>query len=75
MRATLDIDEDVLTAVKDLARTENRNVGQVLSALARKALAASSTITGVRDGVPVLPSRGEVITLDRVRQIAGREGV
>ena len=39
MRTTLDIDEDVLQAVKELAAATGRTAGQVVSDLARKGLA------------------------------------
>ena len=38
MRTTLSIDDDVLLAVKERARRENRTAGEVLSELARQAL-------------------------------------
>jgi hypothetical protein len=38
MRTTLDIDDDVLLAVKERARREKRSAGRVLSELARAAL-------------------------------------
>jgi hypothetical protein len=38
MRTTLDIDDDILQAVKELARVERKTAGQVLSELARKGL-------------------------------------
>ncbi|TSA13320.1 MAG: hypothetical protein D4R74_09930 [Betaproteobacteria bacterium] len=41
MRTTLDIEEDVLFAAKDLARREKKTVGQVISELARKGLAGA----------------------------------
>lgn len=40
MRTTLSIDDDVLYAVKSLARRQRRSVGEVLSELARQALQA-----------------------------------
>jgi hypothetical protein len=42
MRTTVDIDEDVLAAAKDLARAEGRTMGQVISDLARRALTQPS---------------------------------
>ena len=39
MRTTLDIDDDVLIAVKELARAERLSGGKILSRLARQALA------------------------------------
>ncbi len=40
MRTTLDIDDDILQAAKELARAEKKTAGQVLSELARKGLIA-----------------------------------
>ena len=40
MRTTLDIDEDVLQAAKEIARREKKTTGQVISTLARRALTA-----------------------------------
>jgi hypothetical protein len=42
MRTTLDIDEDVLLAVKNLARREKKTVGQVVSELTRKGLVGAA---------------------------------
>lgn len=38
MRTTLDIDDDVLAAAKELARQERKSTGEVVSELARRAL-------------------------------------
>jgi hypothetical protein len=79
MRTTLDIEDDVLQAAKDLAQREGSTTGRVLSALARHGLrsqtpaAESRPIT--RGGVPLLPSRGEVVTLATVRRLMDQEGV
>ena len=80
MRTTLDIEDDVLQAAKELASRENSTAGRVLSRLARRGLTVpvagkpkSSQTT--RSGVPILPSRGEVVTLDHVWDIMDREGV
>jgi len=56
MRTTLDLDADVLQAVKELGALKRKTAGQILSELARQALApASQPITRVRNGVPLLP--------------------
>jgi hypothetical protein len=47
MRTTLDIDEPVLHAVKELARRDGRTAGAVASDLIRRALSQSAT--GVRE--------------------------
>ena len=39
MRTTLHIDDDIYQAAKRIAEAERRSVGEVLSSLARKALA------------------------------------
>lgn len=56
MKATLDIDEDVLEAAKELAVAQKSTAGRVLSELARKALAPYRVSTR-RHGVPLLPAR------------------
>jgi hypothetical protein len=56
MRTTLDIDDDVLNAVKELAAARRTTAGQVISELARKALRPSGTAR-VRNGVPLLARR------------------
>jgi hypothetical protein len=76
MRTTLEIDDDVLQAAKELAAKQSSTAGQVISSLARKALNLSSNPAAQsRSGVPVLPSRGEVISLEHVRKLMDREGV
>lgn len=57
MRTTLDIDEDVLQAAKEIAALRKSTAGKVLSELARQALEPRQGKPGVRNGVPVLPSR------------------
>lgn len=56
MRTTLDIDDDVLQAAKELAGNRRTTAGKVLSDLAREALAPSGRQT-VRNGVRLLPRR------------------
>jgi hypothetical protein len=77
MRTTLDIEDDVLQAAKELAQRNGRTAGQMLSDLARQGLNASATKrrSGLRSGVPVLPSRGELVTLEHVQKIQDDEGV
>lgn len=55
MRTTLAIDDDVLAAARELAATQQKSVGEVISALARIALRPSSPSTVSRNGVPLLP--------------------
>lgn len=55
MRTTLAIDDDVLAAAKELAATQQKTVGEVISALARKALRPPESSRKTRNGVPLLP--------------------
>jgi hypothetical protein len=58
VRTTLDIDDDVLQAAKELGGMQKKTAGQILSELARKALApAPQPRARIRNGVPLLPSR------------------
>ncbi|WP_343602189.1 CopG family transcriptional regulator, partial [Mycobacterium sp.] len=67
MRTTLSIDDDVLLAVKERARRENRTAGAVLSDLARRALTNQHTSSGAWAGTEFygfepLPHRGEAVS-------------
>jgi hypothetical protein len=74
MRTTLDIDDDVLQAAKELAQARKQTAGQVLSELARKALAPARTYT-LRNGVPVLPRRpgARIMTVEDVERLLDEE--
>lgn len=52
MRTTLQLDEDIYRAAKSLAEGEQTSIGEVISRLARKALAPDPRI-GERNGFPV----------------------
>jgi hypothetical protein len=54
VRTTLEIDEDVLEAMKKIAAEQKTSVGRVLSDLSRQAI-ASDEGERVRNGVPLLP--------------------
>jgi hypothetical protein len=79
MRTTLDIEDDVLQAAKELALRGGGTAGKVISQLARRGLAAAATkskkIPATRGGVPLLPSRGEVVTLEQVQHLRDEEGI
>jgi hypothetical protein len=70
MRTTLDLDDDVLQAVKELAAFRGSTAGRVLSELARKALEPAAK-TRVRNGVPLLPVRPGAarLTMKRVNEL------
>jgi hypothetical protein len=56
MRTTLDIDDDVLQAAKEIAVGRGVTAGKALSDLARLGLAPKRS-GRVRNGVPLLPAR------------------
>jgi hypothetical protein len=59
VRTTLDIDEDVLNAAKELAAMQKTTAGKVLSDLARQGLRGKDERARVRNGVPLLPPRDD----------------
>lgn len=70
MRTTIDIEEDVLRAAKEIARQRRMTVGQVLSDLARKSLTRKSPVSK-KHGVPLFPIQRDagVVTLELVNQL------
>jgi hypothetical protein len=81
MRTTLDIDDDVLQAAKELARRERKTAGRVLSELARRGLtqakdtsSAERTAKEVFLGFRPFGRRGAIVTntiIDRLREEEG----
>lgn len=72
MRTTLDIDEDVLRAAKELARREKKTAGAVISELTRRALTAPPT--GARQpkavhGFRPFPKRGGIVTNEQIDKL------
>ena len=57
MRTTINLDEDVLRAAKDLAEERAQSLGSVLSDLARRGLRPRKAAVAVRNGVPILPRK------------------
>jgi hypothetical protein len=88
MRTTLDIEDDVLFAAKEIARREKKSLGQVISDLARRAFAqglgrphgkpsrparASERLAAY--GIRPLPARGALVTNDLIDRLRDEEGV
>ena len=81
MRITLNIDDDVLIAVKEVAARESRPVGAVVSILLRQSLAHGSRETPRGGAEPEpgfgfrpFPKQGGVVTnklIDRLREETG----
>ena len=86
MRTTLDIDDDILSASKELAKAAGKTAGQVLSELARKALtqpyqsvpppvALNAKEPEPLCGIRPLPSRGVIVTNELINRIRAEEGI
>lgn len=79
MRTTVDIDDDVLLAVKERARRERSSAGRVLSELARQALrapdgAAMDDASASFHGFSPFGHRGPAVSnalIDRLREEDG----
>jgi hypothetical protein len=82
MRTTLDIDEDVLAAAKELARRQHLSAGKVVSNLLRQALSGKNeglpgtgpSLHGV-GGFRPFPPRGVIITDELIDDLRDAEGV
>ncbi|MDQ1241411.1 MAG: hypothetical protein QG586_123 [Pseudomonadota bacterium] len=78
MRTTLDIDDDVLAAAKELARKQGNTAGEVISALARRALTGQAA--GVREpraayGFKPFAADGKIVSNETIDDLRDREGV
>ncbi len=79
MRTTLDIDDDILAAARDLAKAEGKTMGEIISDLARRGLTAPSYgISGLEEAGatfhvndwPTLPNRqGVLVTPEMIERI------
>lgn len=79
MRTTLDIEDDLLAAARELARKQGRTLGEVISGLARQALTGATT-GGVREpraayGFQPFPANGKLVTNELIDELRDREGV
>ncbi len=69
MRTTLDIEEDILFAAKEMARREKKTVGQVIFELARKGLGGEPrAVFGLR----TFPKEGRIVSNELINKL--REG-
>ncbi len=85
MRTTLDIDEDVLLAAKELAKRQNLSAGQLVSQLLRRVLTGhAGHARALKDGGPgpksvagfrPFPKGRSVVTNDIVNRLRDAEGV
>ena len=83
MRTTLDIDDDLLTAAKELARREGASAGAVVSRLLRQALTGTGRAAGaspkqpkaVAGFLPFPAKPGVIITQEHINAIRDEEGI
>jgi hypothetical protein len=75
MRTTLDIDNDVLQAARELSRRERKSLGTVVSDLVRQALTQPMSTTAAEPtmvyGFRPFGSRGAIVTnamIDQLRE-------
>ncbi len=57
VRTTLDISDEVMGLVRELAEARRMTIGAVLSELALRGLERSAPQPSIRNGVPLLPPR------------------
>ncbi len=79
MRTTLDLDDEILLAAKELARQQQVAVGKIISRLVREALTgratSSSTDTPGVGGFRPFPANGRLVTNSQVDALRDSEGV
>ena len=75
MRTTVNLDEDVLQAARELAAVRRATLGQVLSELARKGLQPDREPAPTRNDVPLLPRRegSGMVTTEAVQRMLDEE--
>lgn len=73
MRTTLDIEDDVLFAAKDLARRERKTAGRVISELARKGLTGAAGLTAGEPkaiyGIRPFPREGRIVSNELINKL------
>lgn len=81
MRTTLDIEMDVLSAAKEIARQKQVGVGKVVSELLRQALTGNTNpafkphASRSTTGFDPFPSRGVIVTNDLINRLRDAEGI
>ena len=82
MRTTIDIEDDVLAAAKEMARRQRVSAGTVISRLLREAMSGAagterSSASGVHPvaGFKPFPSQGVLITNAQIDALRDAEGV
>lgn len=80
MRTTIDIEDDVLNAVKEMAQQQHISAGKIISQLLRASLSGanrkksvkSTTITGFH---PFTAHDSQIVTEEQINQIRDLDGI
>ncbi|WP_313315629.1 hypothetical protein [Pulveribacter sp.] len=82
MRTTIDLEDDILIAAKEIARAENTSLGKVISRLIRQALtgsaapqATNSSAAAAATGFVPFDARGVVVSDELINRLRDAEGV
>lgn len=80
MRTTLDIDDDVLAAAKEIGRRTNKSAGSVISELTRESLTRPTQTrtkeSRARYGFKTLPPvHGKIVTNELIDRMREQDGI
>ncbi len=80
MRTTLNIEDDILSTVKELAQKEQVSAGKILSRLAREALTRREGQPSLENqkivaGFQPFPPRNKVVSNEHIDRLRDEEGV
>jgi len=85
MRTTVNIEDDVLIASKDIARREKKSLGDVLSELVRRALQSPAAASNKRSEldrrliqlglVPYYAPKGKAVTNEQINRLKEEHGL
>jgi hypothetical protein len=79
MRTTLNVAEDALIAARHVAQRERLSLGDAVSELVRRGVAAGAQAAQpqakLKGRFTLLPARGEIITTQHVRDLMERESI
>lgn len=82
MRTTIDIEDDVLAAAKELARLQNVSAGQIVSRLLREALVglnkketSGEIAQATKSGFRAFPAGQKLVSNDWIDHLRDQEGI
>ena len=86
MRTTLEIEDDIYLYARQVALAEQVSVGKVVTRLMREGARVAGQVSAktsvpdpdgyvYRNGIPIIPGDGRVITQDLIDRIRDEEGI